>query len=330
VAESAALSDTCNSSLWLRIRCLAYSATGRLQVLGRINMEILKSKTAMQTWSKNKKREGKSICFVPTMGYLHQGHVSLMEKGKPLSDELVLSIFVNPTQFGTNEDLSTYPSDIENDLHLAEKAGGTAVFLPQKQDIYPEHFQTAINLEFLPNHLCGKSRPGHFDGVAIVVSKLFNIVMPDKAVFGMKDYQQLQIIRQLVLDLDFDIEIIAGPIIREKDGLAMSSRNVYLSESQRISALSLFKSIGLAQDLVAQGETNTAALKNKLKKLINSFPETQIDYINFCHPETLEDIDYINAQVLLALAVKVGKTRLIDNALISRPHLDGFTTIRAK
>jgi pantoate--beta-alanine ligase len=196
-------------------------------------MEILKTKAEMQAWSKNKRKHDRTICFVPTMGYLHQGHVSLMEKGRSLSDELVLSIFVNPAQFGPNEDLSTYPSDLENDLHLAEKAGVTAVFLPQKQDIYPEHFQTSVKLQFLPDHLCGKSRPGHFAGVATVVSKLFNIVMPDKAVFGMKDFQQLQIIRQLVLDLDFDIEIIAGPIIREKDGLAMSSRNVYLSESQR-------------------------------------------------------------------------------------------------
>ena len=277
----------------------------------------------MQAWSKNKKKQGRTICFVPTMGYLHQGHVSLMEKGKPLSDELVLSIFVNPAQFGPNEDLSTYPSDIENDLRLAEKAGVTAVFLPQKQHIYPEHFQTSINLQFLPDHLCGKSRPGHFSGVATVVSKLFNIVMPDKAVFGMKDFQQLQIIRQLVLDLDFDIEIVPGSIIREEDGLAMSSRNVYLSESQRASALSLSKSLSFAQDLVAQGEMNTAVLKDKIEHFILSFPETQIDYINFCHPETLEDINYIKDETLLALAVKVGNTRLIDNSLI------GLSALRA-
>jgi pantoate--beta-alanine ligase len=281
-------------------------------------MEILKTKAAMQAWSKNKKKQEKTICFVPTMGYLHQGHVSLMEKGKTLSDELVLSIFVNPTQFGPNEDLSTYPTDIENDLKLAEKAGVTAVFLPQRQDIYPEHFQTSVNLEFLPGHLCGQSRQGHFSGVATVVTKLFNIVMPDKAVFGMKDFQQLRIIRQLVQDLDFDIEIIGCPIIREKDGLAMSSRNVYLSESQRISALSLYQSIKLAHKLVGQGELSIAVLKAKIELFISSFPETSIDYITFCDQTTLDDIDFIEDHVLLALAVKVGKTRLIDNDLISR------------
>ena len=270
----------------------------------------------MQAWSKNKKKQSRTLCFVPTMGYLHQGHVSLMEKGKPLCDELVLSIFVNPTQFGPNEDLDSYPTNIKNDLALAEKAGVTVVFLPRKQDIYPENFQTEIKLSSLPNHLCGKFRPVHFAGVATVVTKLFNIVMPDKAVFGMKDYQQLQIIRQLVLDLDFDIEIVAGDIIREKDGLAMSSRNAYLSESQRTSALSLSRSLNLARELLARGEKNAADIRSKIEDLIHSFPETAVEYISFCRPDTLEEIDVIEKKILLALAVKVGKTRLIDNALI--------------
>ena len=280
-------------------------------------MEILKTKADMQAWSKDKKKKSRTLCFVPTMGYLHQGHVSLMEKGKPLCDELVLSIFVNPTQFGPNEDLNSYPSNIENDLLLAEKAGVTAVFLPHKKDMYPEHFQTEIKLQSLPHHLCGKFRPVHFAGVATVVTKLFNIVMPDMAVFGMKDYQQLQIIRQLVLDLDFDIKILAGDIIREKDGLAMSSRNAYLSESQRASALSLSRSLNLAQELIAGGEKNSAAIRSKIEALIHSFPETEVEYISFCRPETLEEIEVIEKKVLLALAVKVGKTRLIDNALIN-------------
>lgn len=279
-------------------------------------MEIIKTKADMQAWSKNKKKESRTLCFVPTMGYLHQGHVSLMEKGRPLCDELVLSIFVNPTQFGPNEDLSSYPRNIENDLSLAEKAGVTAVFLPIKEDIYPENFQTEIKLQSLPNHLCGKFRPVHFAGVAVVVTKLFNIVMPDKAVFGMKDYQQLQIIRQLVLDLDFDIEIVAGDIIREKDGLAMSSRNAYLSKSERTSALSLSRSLALAKELLAKGEKNTADIRSKIDSLIHSFPETKVEYVSFCQPETLEEIKVIEKKVLLALAVKVGKTRLIDNALI--------------
>jgi len=279
-------------------------------------VDILKTKEDMKAWSKNKKKQSRTICFVPTMGYLHQGHVSLMEKGKPLCNELVLSIFVNPTQFGPNEDLSSYPSNIENDLLLAEKAGVTAVFLPRKENIYPENFQTEIKLQSLPNHLCGKFRPVHFSGVATVVTKLFNIVMPDKAVFGMKDYQQLQIIRQLVMDLDFDIEIVPGDIIREADGLAMSSRNVYLSKTQRTSALSLSRSLGLARELLAKGERKTADIRHKIESFIHSFPETKTEYISFCQPETLEEIDVIEKKVLLALAVKVGKTRLIDNALI--------------
>ena len=279
-------------------------------------MDILKTKSEMHAWSKTRKKESKTICLVPTMGYLHQGHISLMEKGKPLCDELVISIFVNPTQFGPNEDLDSYPSDIENDLALAEKAGVTTVFLPDKNAIYPKNFQTEIQLQSLPQFLCGKFRPVHFGGVAIVVTKLFNIVMPDIAIFGQKDYQQLQIIRQLTQDLDFDIKIIGGKIIREKDGLAMSSRNSYLSESQRTSALSLSKSLNLAREAVAAGKKEAATIRNKIETFIRSFPETQIEYISFCHPETLEDIDVIEQKTLLALAVKVGKTRLIDNALI--------------
>lgn len=279
-------------------------------------MEIFKTKEKMQAWSKNKKQQLKTLCLIPTMGYLHQGHVALLEKGKPLCDELILSIFVNPTQFGPNEDLSFYPSNIENDLLLAEKAGVTAVFLPKKENIYPEGFQTAINLQSLPNYLCGNFRPCHFDGVATIVTKLFNITMPDKAVFGMKDYQQLQIVRQLVIDLNFDIEILAADIVRESDGLAMSSRNVYLSKSHRESALSLFKSLKLARELLDKGEKTAANVKRAIKSFIQSFPETKVEYITFCQPETLEPIDVIEERTLLALAVEIGTTRLIDNTLI--------------
>jgi pantoate--beta-alanine ligase len=280
-------------------------------------MDILKTKSEMQEWSKNKKRKLKTICFVPTMGYLHQGHFSLMEKGRALSDALVVSIFVNPTQFGPNEDLDSYPSNIENDFVLAKKAGVDAVFLPTKENIYPENFQTQITLAHLPGFLCGQFRPVHFAGVATIVTKLFNIVMPDMAIFGQKDYQQLQIIRQLTLDLDFDIKIIAGEIIREKDGLAMSSRNAYLSDSQRKSARSLSKSLNLAKELMAKGEKNSLTLSNKLETFIGTFPETTIEYISFCNPKTLENVDKIQDEVLLAIAVKIGKIRLIDNALIN-------------
>ncbi len=279
-------------------------------------MEILKTVSQMQAWSKNRKKESKTICFVPTMGYLHQGHISLMEKGKLLCDELVISIFVNPAQFGPTEDLDTYPSNIENDLSLAQKAGVTAVFLPDKNSIYPDNFQTRIKLQALPQFLCGKNRPGHFAGVTLVVTKLFNIVMPDIAVFGQKDYQQLQIIRQLVLDLDFDIKIVAGDIVREEDGLAMSSRNAYLSKAQRASALCLSKALKLASEMVAKGENRPDIIKSEMESLIYSFPETNIEYINFCNPQTLEDVTIIKTRTLLAMVVKVGETRLIDNTLI--------------
>lgn len=279
-------------------------------------MDILKTISEMQEWSKSKKEESKTICFVPTMGYLHQGHISLMEKGKPLCHELVVSIFVNPAQFGPDEDLDAYPSNIENDLALARKTGVTAVFLPSKDSIYPETFQTDIKLQSLPQFLCGRERPVHFAGVTTVITKLFNIVMPDIAIFGQKDYQQLQIIRQLVLDLNFDIKIVASDIIREKDGLAMSSRNIYLSKPQRASALCLSKSLNMAQDMIDRGEKNPEIIKLKMEAFIGTFPETNIEYINFCDPITLEDISTIEDKTLLALAVKVGNTRLIDNAFI--------------
>ena len=242
-----------------------------------------------------------------------------MERGRPLCDELVLSIFVNPSQFGPNEDLGAYPMDIENDLRLAKDAGVTAVFLPQKEEIYPHDFQTKISLDALPHHLCGKSRPVHFGGVATVVTKLFNIVMPDVAVFGKKDYQQFQIIRQLVSDLDFNIEILGGEIVRELDGLAMSSRNAYLTADQRESALSLSRSIHKAARAIAGGEKNPGLIQKEITAFIKSYPQTSIDYISFCDPITLEPVTVIDKQILLALAVKVGKTRLIDNLLIDPP-----------
>ncbi|MCP4718626.1 MAG: pantoate--beta-alanine ligase [Desulfobacteraceae bacterium] len=283
-------------------------------------MEILKTKKLMQQWSKARKKKGKTICFVPTMGYLHQGHISLLEKGKSLCDELVLSIFVNPSQFGPNEDLDAYPMDIENDLRLATDAGVTAVFLPQKEEIYPNNFQTRISLDSLPHHLCGKSRPVHFGGVATVVTKLFNIVMPDVAVFGKKDYQQFQIIRQMVCDLDFDIDILGGEIVREPDGLAMSSRNAYLTADLRESALSLSRSISMAEQSIARGEKNPSVIQRAIISFIQGFPQTKVDYISICDPETLESVGVIDKQVLLALAVQVGKTRLIDNVLIDLPE----------
>jgi pantoate--beta-alanine ligase len=279
-------------------------------------MDILKTKAEMQTWSAAKKRQGKTISFVPTMGYLHKGHVSLLEIGKPLSDELVLSIFVNPTQFGPNEDLDAYPSNIQNDLNLAEQARVTAVFLPDKNEMYGDDYQTHVFLEHLPQYLCGRSRPMHFGGVATVVTKLFNIVMPDVAIFGKKDFQQLAIIKQMVKDLDFNIRIIGGEIIREEDGLAMSSRNAYLTPDQRASAVCLSRAINLLKQRVAQGVRSVPDLVREAETFILSFDHTRIDYIELCHPRTLEPVDTVQAETLVALAVQVGKSRLIDNALI--------------
>ena len=283
-------------------------------------MKILKTKAEMQAWSKARKKESRTISFVPTMGYLHAGHISLLEQGKPLADELVLSIFVNPTQFGPTEDLDAYPRNIENDLALAEKAGVTAVFLPDTDEIYGKNYQTRVALDHLPNYLCGRSRPVHFSGVATVVTKLFNIVMPDVAIFGEKDYQQLRIIRQMTRDLDFDIQIIGSPIVREPDGLAMSSRNAYLTPEQRKSALSLSKAIAMARQAAAKGVSDPARLTRDMTTFIHGFAHTRVDYISFSDPETLEPVDRIDGRTLLALAVHVGKSRLIDNALIDPPQ----------
>ncbi len=270
----------------------------------------------MQNFSDQAHRQGQRISFVPTMGYFHEGHLSLMEKGKSLCDVLVVSIFVNPTQFGENEDLDSYPSDIERDLELARKTGASAVFLPPKEEMYPDKYQTFVQLSNLPHHLCGISRPVHFRGVATVVTKLFNCVRPDVAIFGSKDFQQLQVIRQMALDLNYATQIVGCPIVREKDGLAMSSRNTYLTPEQRQSALSLSKALKKAEVMILQGEKNSKTLIKEIKAFILSFPGTEIDYAAVCDPQTLDDVQVIGSSVLIALAVKVGKTRLIDNCLI--------------
>ena len=251
------------------------------------------------------------------MGFFHEGHLSLMRIARKMGDDLAVSIYVNPTQFGPGEDFDAYPKDLDRDLALAEKENVDIVFTPDNAELYTEDFQTYVTLEKLPNHLCGLSRPIHFRGVATVVTKLFNIVKPHGAVFGQKDYQQFILIRQMVRDLDFDIEIIGGPIIREPDGLAMSSRNSYLSSKQRDSALSLYKSLIKAQSLVENGIKDAAKIIDETSALIKSHPETGIDYIAICNPETLVDIQSIDGPALMALAVKVGKTRLIDNMILN-------------
>lgn len=279
-------------------------------------IEIITTAKEMQARSDKIRRQGITIVFVPTMGFLHEGHLSLMREGKKHGEDLVVSIFVNPKQFGPGEDLEAYPRDLERDLELVRKEGVNAVFTPNAGEIYGERFQTYVELEKLPNHLCGISRPVFFKGVATVVTKLFNIVKPHVAVFGQKDFQQLTVIRQMVRDLNLDITIIGSPTVREPDGLAMSSRNTYLTPEQRLSALSLNKSLKKAQTLVENGLRNAAEIIDAAAALIRSHPETEIDYISVCDPETLDDLATIDRPALMALAVKIGKARLIDNMIL--------------
>jgi pantoate--beta-alanine ligase len=280
-------------------------------------IEIITAVKDMQKRSDKMRCQGKTIVFVPTMGFLHEGHLSLIREGKKHGDDMVVSIFVNPTQFGPSEDLETYPKDLKRDLDLLQKEGVNAVFTPDADEIYGKKYQTYVELEKLPNHLCGLSRPVFFKGVATVVTKLFNIVKPHVTIFGQKDYQQLTVIRQMVRDLNLDIEVIGAPTVRESGGLAMSSRNTYLTPDQRISALSLNKSLQKAQRLVENGLKDADKIINTAAELIRFHPETEIDYITICDPETLDDMKTIDKPALMALAVKIGKARLIDNMILN-------------
>ncbi len=271
----------------------------------------------MQEHADKQRQSGKTITFVPTMGFFHDGHLSLMQKGRKMGDELVLSIFVNPAQFGPNEDLDTYPKNLERDLELAEQQGVDIVYTPDTELLYPEGYQTFVSLETLPNFLCGISRPLFFRGVTTVVTKLLNIVKPHAAVLGEKDFQQLAIVKQMVKDLNFDVEIISVPTVREPDGLAMSSRNSYLTPEQRPCALTLYQSLCRARDLIEEGTTRAAEILESAARLVTSYPETEIDYIAVSDPVTLVDIETIDNPVLMAMAVKVGSTRLIDNMILT-------------
>jgi pantoate--beta-alanine ligase len=280
-------------------------------------MKIIKKVKEMQTWADHGRLEKKKIGFVPTMGYLHEGHLSLMRIAREVCDLLVVSIFVNPSQFGPNEDFDVYPRDFQRDFDMSKKEGVDILFAPGVHELYPEGFQTYVSLEKIPMHLCGLSRPIFFRGVATVVTKLFNIVKPHTAVFGKKDYQQFLVIRRMAHDLHMDIEIVGAETIREHDGLAMSSRNMNLTKTQRTSALSLNNALKAAQTDVESGITDASHIIRKTKEYISSYPETQIDYVAICDPETLEEIQIINLPVLMALAVKVGSTRLIDNMILN-------------
>lgn len=251
--------------------------------------------------------------MVPTMGFLHEGHLSLMREGRRRADVLVISIFVNPAQFAPHEDFDAYPRDLERDLNLAREVGVDLVFTPSDRDLYPEGYQTTVQVEELQRPLCGVSRPIFFRGVATVVAKLFNIVRPHMAIFGEKDFQQLVVIRRMVEDLNFDIRIVGGETVREPDGLAMSSRNAYLTEEQRPAALSLVQALRAAQLRVGQGESDARRILEEAAERIGSHPDTEIDYIAVVDPETLDPMEIVDRPARMALAVKVGGTRLIDN-----------------
>jgi len=264
------------------------------------------------------RQEGLSVALVPTMGFFHKGHLSLMKAAKSKTDLVVVSLFVNPAQFGPNEDLSRYPRNFERDSKLAEDEGVGCLFCPDARDIYPPGFQTWIRVEGLSKGLCGVSRPEHFRGVATIVAKLLIIVQPDMAIFGQKDFQQLQVIRRMVKDLNIPVNIIAHPIVREPDGLAMSSRNTYLDAKERESALSLFQALRLAEKMVAKGCRSGPEVIRTVRDHIQSFGNTRIDYIFLGDPESLKQSQDIVGESLLALAVWIGKTRLIDNILLKQ------------
>lgn len=279
-------------------------------------MQIINSILHMQALAIAPERAGRRIALVPTMGFLHEGHASLLREGRKQGDVLVLSIFVNPIQFGRNEDLDRYPRDMERDCKIAAECGVDVVFTPSAADMYPEGFQTGVTVRDIALPLCGASRPGHFDGVATVVTKLFNIVRPDVALFGNKDYQQLAVIRRMTADLNMPVDIVGMPIVREADGLAMSSRNAYLNPAERQSALCLFRAIRRTRELFASGERSVAVLVREALALIEQEAAATIDYVEFRDGVMLLEQETADAGTLMALAVKIGHTRLIDNTVL--------------
>lgn len=276
-------------------------------------MDIIKSVSEMQHRCLSERQAGKKISFVPTMGFLHQGHLSLLEEGRKRGDILVLSIFVNPTQFGQGEDFEDYPRDLEQDCAYAEQAGVDIVFAPEAKQMYPSGYATYVDVERLTESLCGASRPGHFRGVCTVVNKLFNIVQPHVSLFGCKDFQQLAVIRQMVNDLNMPVEIVGMPIVREADGLAMSSRNVYLTPEQRQQGLTLSAVLRQCAEQARGGERDAQKLIDSAREQIEALPEAHIDYLQICHQYSLQDVSEVDENAVMLLAVFFGQTRLIDN-----------------
>ncbi len=276
-------------------------------------MKVVKTIEEVRNQVKEWRKQGLTVGLVPTMGYLHEGHASLIEASHRDNGRTVVSDFVNPMQFAPTEDLESYPRDIELDSAVVEAHGGDIIFNPEPEEMYHDDFSSFVDMTVLTEELCGLSRPIHFRGVCTVVAKLFNIVKPDRAYFGKKDAQQLAVIRHMVDDLNMDIEIIGCPIVREPDGLAKSSRNTYLSETERKSALILSESIFMGMDMVRNGEKNCSVIVNSMKEHINTEPLAKIDYVKIVDCKTMQQIPELDRPALCAIAVYIGKTRLIDN-----------------
>ncbi len=277
-------------------------------------MQIVSTVDEVRAIVKAWRAEGKTVGLVPTMGYLHAGHQSLIKASAAGNDKTVVSVFVNPMQFGPTEDLASYPRDLERDAEKAEEAGADLIFHPEPEEMYKDGFVSFVDMNGLTNHLCGLSRPIHFRGVCTVCNKLFNIVKPDRAYFGQKDAQQLAVIKRMVKDLNMDLEIVGCPIVREEDGLAMSSRNTYMNDEERKAALILSKSIRLGQEMVEAGEKDAAKVREAMTKLISTEPMADIEYVEIVNNATMEAVDTIEGEILCAIAVKINnKVRLIDN-----------------
>lgn len=279
-------------------------------------MEIIPLIRDMQRWSEARRLEGKKIAFIPTMGFLHEGHLSLVREGKKHSDVVVVSIFVNPMQFNQQTDFDKYPKSFEQDRQMLEDVGTDALFSPNAPEMYPEGFQTAVEVEKVSQPLCGAFRPGHFRGVATVVSKLFNIVKPHVAIFGEKDFQQCVVIQRMVKDLSFDLEILPMPTIREVDGLAMSSRNARLSVAERQTSLCIARALNSAAEMVQRNERRADQILRSVREILAQQGGVRLEYASLCHPETLEEVSEVTKPTLLAIAAWVGEVRLIDNRVI--------------
>lgn len=279
-------------------------------------MEVIHSVADMHRFADLARERGQRIGFVPTMGFLHEGHLSLMRIARQKTDVLVVSIFVNPTQFAPGEDFETYPRDFERDRTMVENVGADCIYYPDVKEMYPDGYQTTVSVKHVTQNLCGLSRPTHFDGVSTVVTKLFNAVKPHSAVFGQKDFQQLSVIKRMVRDLNMDIEIIGAPIVREDDGIAMSSRNKNLSPEERASARSLSRALEQALASVQKGERSAQVLIEQARDIISAEPLGRIDYIKVCDTETLQDVESLEREAVMALAVFFEKARLIDNTIL--------------